>query len=870
MTLSAGHRLGRYEVRSRLGSGGMGDVYRALDTTLGRDVAVKVLPDGMAGDRQRLERFQLEAKAVAALSHPNILEIHDFGNDEGVRYAVTELLEGETLRERIPPTGMAWQRVVDLGAEIADALAAAHGSGVVHRDIKPENIFVTNTGRVKVLDFGLASVRELTTPEQPAGVQIDADTQVGSVVGTVGYLSPEQVDGAEIDGRSDIFALGCVLYEMTTSRRAFFKDTVAETLYATLREDPTLPSAMGAIIPAELERVIARCLEKDPKARFQSAADLAFALRAISGESAPGGGARPAARSPRRRAAAIATAVIAAGAVIAVILISWFRTTDTTPGAVLDPNRVVVLPFENRTGDAELDVVGLMAADWLTQRLPDEVGVDFISSSSAVAASQRTGSGPDSSLEIARDFGAGTLVTGSYYRRSNQLQIKAELVATSNGKLLNSVEPATGPVAEPMVAVESLRQQILGLLAARDSKIAKFEPPTFDAYRELMAGLEIWLKDPELGLVHFRKAAELDPDLVVARLLISHSLWALNRFDESTAVLDALDADRHLLGSFDRLCLDCVILRRQHRYEESLPLLREIVSLDPLNPIITVGLVDALVWTNRPREAVETVEGLGGLHRLDLPHFYRLPEALHMLGEHERELEVVRLALEKYPRYEGEISYGLWRNHIHALAALGRSDEVTSLIERSPAHMRPLRVFAALEATAELRAHGWTRDAREFVDRFLERHPPPPSEGPWMRWQRAVLLTMAGRDHDALPIFAELAEDLEAAPALPDEYSAIPIFVGSPGIVAARLDDRETAESVLRQLEEMAGPRWYGADHYMRACIEAELGHRAAAVEQLHEMMLAGFQFNQTLHRNPYLEPLRGYEPFEEFLRPKG
>ncbi len=861
VTLSAGDRLGRYEVRTQLGSGGMGDVYRALDTALDRDVAVKVLPDGVVGDSQRLERFQLEARAVAALSHPNILEIYDIGDQDGVQYAVTELLEGQTLRDGIPATGMAWQRVVEIGAAIADALAAAHGSGIVHRDIKPENVFVTTTGRVKVLDFGLARLHELKTPEAPTGVVLDADTQVGSVIGTVGYLSPEQVTGGEADGRSDIFALGCVLYEMVTGRSAFRRKTVAETLWATLREDPPRPSSVGALLPLDLERTIARCLEKAPEARFQSAADLAFALRAIASGSAPAVGIRSSKSFPRLTGfTVIAGLIVAAALLIGVILGPRMRVGARTAGPTLDPKLVVVLPFDNRTGDPDHDAIGLMAADWLTQDLPETVDLDMVAGSTAVAAAERIGSGPAGALDVARELGAGTLVTGAYYRQTDQLRIKAEITETATGGLLHAIGPVSGPISDPMAAVEPVRQRVLGGLAATDPRYAKFSPPTLDAYREMAAGLEIWLEKPGVGLEHFQRAAELDPDYVPALLQMSHALTVLRRFEEARSVLDELDQRRHLLASFDRLCLDCVLLRRDHRYDEALTPLREIVALDPLNPHISIGLAEALVWTNRPREAVATVECFGELDKANFTHLFPLCQGLHMLGEHERESEVAQESLRRFPSIKGYVRGGLLANAVVALAALGRSDEAAVVIERAFTESENLGVWLAWQATAELGAHGWPQEARQMAENTLERLPPSETQPPWTRWTLAVLMLVLDQPEEARALLAELVAEY------PDE-----LYIGGlAGATAAYVGDRMAAEEALIRIEDVAGPYSFGEDSYWRACIAAGLGDRELAMEQLNTALQQGQQFDLTFHRNPFLYPLHGYKPFEEFLRPKG
>ncbi len=286
MTLAAGFRLGPYEVLGPLGAGGMGEVYRALDTRLGREVAIKVLPERLAGSIEALARFEREAKAVAALSHPNILAIHDVGEDRGVRFVVSELLEGETLRQRLSRERLGWRKSVEIGICIVDGLAAAHGKGIVHRDLKPENLFLTTGGLVKILDFGLARSDSRTSSDQSSTPTEAAATEAGAVLGTVGYMSPEQVGAEPVDARSDVFSFGCVLYDMLAGRRTFRGASSGAVLAAILRDQPPELAVLEVTVPAPLERIVTRCLEKNRDERFQSARDLAFHLKEVSSGSA--------------------------------------------------------------------------------------------------------------------------------------------------------------------------------------------------------------------------------------------------------------------------------------------------------------------------------------------------------------------------------------------------------------------------------------------------------------------------------------------------------------------------------------------------------------------------------------------------------
>jgi serine/threonine protein kinase len=462
MALHAGNRLGRYEVLGPLGTGGMGEVYRARDTRLEREVAIKILPESVARDPDRLARFDREAKAVAALSHPNILALHDAGTEEGQSFAVMELLEGETLRARIAHGPLSVRRSVDTAIQIARGLAAAHAKGLVHRDLKPENIFLVADGQVKILDFGLAKTAA------PAGVS-DSDatatdavmTDPGTVLGTVGYMAPEQVRGHAVDARSDLFALGAVLYEMVTGQRAFRRDTGAETLTAILREDPPdLPAAQLAQAPA-LDRTIRHCLEKNPGERFQSARDVVFALEALGrqelGGSSPSGGMTPTDRRPAEAAASPnrkgRLGMLIGGAALVLLLAAaiggWALMHGGSTGRI---EKIGVLPIEDISGKDKEFVAAMH--DSLTNAL-SRLGQAGVESRSTMMRYQ---GGAKTTRDIAKELALDAVVEMTVFRAGDVMRINVQF---------------TDPVTSRSLWSNTYEQNMNDVLAAQGEVVGK-------------------------------------------------------------------------------------------------------------------------------------------------------------------------------------------------------------------------------------------------------------------------------------------------------------------------------------------------------------------------------------------------------------
>jgi serine/threonine protein kinase/Flp pilus assembly protein TadD len=404
MPLAPHTQLGPYLIINTVGAGGMGEVYRARDPRLDRDVAIKVLPESLASDAVALARFNREVKAVASLSHPNILTIYDIGTQGTIAYAVMELLEGCTLGRMLRSGPLGWSRALEIASAVAAGLAAAHAKGVVHRDLKPENLFITSDGGVKILDFGLARIQSANGHDSESGDQLA--TRPGMLLGTVAYMSPEQVRGQLADARSDIFAFGCLLYEMVLGRRPFARPTTAETMAAILNEAPTGLSQSGRHRPAELDRIILRCLNKDANLRWQSAKDISAALGTL-GRSAVSG----------------FVAYSADGETVAE------AQPLKPPSSAASPPSVAVLPFQNLSSDIENEYFSDGLAEELINALTKIAGLRVASRTSAFAFKGKH----DDVRRIGEKLSVRAVLEGSVRKAGNRLRISAQLVNVADG-----------------------------------------------------------------------------------------------------------------------------------------------------------------------------------------------------------------------------------------------------------------------------------------------------------------------------------------------------------------------------------------------------------------------------------------------------
>lgn len=647
MPLSQGTRLGRYVILSSLGAGGMGEVYRADDSLLNRQVAVKVLPEHLAENYDALKRFEKEARALAALSHSNILAIHDFVTEKEFSFVVTELLEGETLRSRIAKSPLPWQKAVEFATHIAEGLDAAHSKGVIHRDLKPENIFLTSKGGVKILDFGLARLKPVVAEAELTEVPtISRATESGIVMGTVPYMSPEQVRGQPANAQSDIFSFGCILYEMLAGKRPFSGSNAAETTAAILRDDPAKLTG----IPLELERIVQHCLEKDPQRRLHSAHDLAFALRDLL--TIPSNSVVTEQRLRRRSNAIWITAAV--GVLIALLALIGLRQKSIGPSPSEKIESLAVLPLKNLSGDPKQEYF----ADGMTEEL-----IAKLARISALRVISRTSvmgykSVQKKSLpQIAKELNVDAILEGSVLHSGNRVRITAQLIDASNDKHLwaESYERDFADILslQNEVASAVAREIQIKLTPHEQAHLANAPTVNPEAYQAYLRGLEYSLihsaeeseENARLAIQMLERAVELDPkfSLGYVELSMMHSVMVhmgyetgekhLKNAKQAVNQAFALQPDLpeghlalgwyHYLGHKDyplalkefnvaskdlpnnTLILSGIafVRRRQGEFQKSIEIMTRVVELDPRNVQIVRTLGGIYTLTRRYSEA---------------------------------------------------------------------------------------------------------------------------------------------------------------------------------------------------------------------------------------------------------------------------
>jgi TolB-like protein/cytochrome c-type biogenesis protein CcmH/NrfG len=823
-----GTKLGPYEIVEPLGHGGMGEVYRARDTRLRRQVAIKTISARVGIDPEARERFDREARAVAALSHPNILAIYDVGTHEGMPFLAVELLDGETLRSRIESSPLPLSTVLDYAAQIGRGLAAAHEHGVVHRDLKPDNVFVTHDGQVKLLDFGLATDPEPESDNDSTHFQ----TEQGTLLGTVGYMSPEQASGKPADARSDIFSFGCVLFELLSGRRAFKRDSRVETLNAILKEHPPDVTSLRSDTPVALDRVVRRCLEKSPASRFQSARDLVFALEtlAVSSDATP----VPAPGRLSRRAR-WTTAAVLGGVVVAGAGILWWALPRSqpppqaaaTPAQAAEPRRLLaVLPFENISRNGE----GYFAAgmtEEVTNHLSKLNGLRVVARATLAQFPNPRGQ----LSEMAAKLGIGSVVTGTVREADGRVRVNVELLDAQSGQLIWS-EQYDREGVDVFAAQSDIALRVGDALNAsvtldERARVGKRPTSSVTAYELYMRAQNLPRRGQEgiaarIELV--RKAVEIDPQFAEAYSSIAAFHYFQGAYGDLSALplgveaaRQAIRIDPQLGSAYRALGLN---LGQLGRFREALAAYRKGAELSPSNLAVLADLSHGAAMAGRFDEALEATRRVRELTR-DLGG-YHVGVALLLLDDDARTERFLLAALERHPTAH--------RNHVLVAFLDLRRGQTQAAIDRiRAATAKAPDNIELLIARAEILTFAAAADAPEVVRALFARAPD-------------------GMLHNApYPVKLLHAYHLHRS--------------GSTAEAGKIFDAVMTAN----RNSFLAGADW-PMGHLQMGAVHALRGETAAALDAVDRAYDAGWRDGRTLAIDPLFAPVRTEPRFTQVL----
>jgi tRNA A-37 threonylcarbamoyl transferase component Bud32/TolB-like protein len=853
---------GRYLLERELGQGGMATVYLARDLKHDRVVALKVLRPELSAILGP-ERFLREIRVTAGLQHPHILPLLDSGEAGGLLYYVMPYVEGESLRQRLERDGqLPLHDTLRISRAVASALQYAHEQGIIHRDIKPENILLYR-GEAMLADFGIALAAASAGRERL--------TETGLSLGTPAYMSPEQAMAEpRLDGRSDQHSLASVLYEMLAGEPPYTGPT-AQAIVAKRMVDP-IPSIrrIRAEVPASVDAAIRRALARAPADRFASVAEFGAALapEAIAAAGSDHGRSRG-----RRLRHAIAGAAVLAAIAIVGKLASRAPLVSPTPQS----RRVVVMPFDNHTGSPDLDGLGFMAADWISQQLAGSGLVEVVDTRTLFAA-LKTEPGARSRDALVRETQAGTLVVGAYYRDGDSLRLQAQIVDGVTGRLARAIDPVTAPAREPVAALDPLRERVTGALAILlDDRLqnwtaATSRPPNYEAYQEFLRGMENYGRDPKSDLGHFVRAAQLDSSYAQAVLWAGIVYADMGLLPEADSVFRLLEPQRERLAPYDQATLD--YFQSGWTRDDWDGAHRAAMRMEELAPMAghahwAVAL--SALSLNRPREALRAMRRIDperGWGRT-WPWIYLFHVNIqHQLGDYDAEAVAALKDRERNPSHRAAIVH-----QIRPLAATGRINEIEPLIREAidqpsdtldpwPHVNDPGEVMR--DAALELREHGHPDQAHRLFERAIawyRQQPPAFARSRVQRLGLAVVTYHAGLLEEA----ESLARPLDTGAA--DSTSVITLL----GVIAAGRGDTATAQAMDRRLaRDRVRYARSGSPPLGRARIAAASGDRARAVQVLRTSLARGHWYTWLdLHAVSEFESLRGYAPFDELVRPK-
>ena len=870
----------RYDVEREIGAGGMARVFLAVEQHPRRRVAIKVL-DPEISTRLMRERFIREVDLSSNLSHPHIVPLFSAGEVDGLFYYVMPYVEGESLRHRLlRERRLPLEAALHIARDVADALAFAHVQGIIHRDIKPENILLSGDHAI-VADFGIAraisAAGSLTL------------TQAGQTVGSPGYMSPEQAMAlGDLDARTDIYSLGCVLFEMLAGESPAASMTERRVHNWDLLEKSSAVRRAEAGVARAVKHAISRALAPLPDDRFPTVTEFATALGGPAHRTSVPTRGIFAGRRGLRIARMFAVALALLGVIGAARLLR-------SRGPRLNERRVAVAAIENHTGDPALDDVGHMAADWVTQGLAQTGLVDVVPSVSVMSSSRAPGGHASDHLDavgiraLGRETGAGTVVSGAYYRQADSIRFQVQISATSDGTVLQALDPVAGPMSQPLAAVEALRQRVMAALATRfDSRLsfwakAAGQPPSFAAYQEFIQGLDRMVQFDSRGAIgHFRRAAQEDTAFRLPLIFAAHEHMDLGEFSTADSIAHAVERAPGRLSSLDRHYLTWVLAETRGDRQQALETAREMAVIAP-NSETEWLVAQCALALNRPREMIAALTVLGpdrGLFRGWSVYWFYLTFAHHLVGDHGRELKEALEGRRRHPT-----DFAVLAAEVRALAALGRAADITARLVEAPS-LPPQPGWSpadiALLAALELTAHDHRADAPaagSWAVRWLESRPSREAESVAHRFRLALAYYVGGRLDDTRRLLEGLAS--EKALGVPDYSTTRWIaaitgdkpdrltFLGFLGVVVAREGKREEALRLEGTLQAMSPQYLYGRHTMWRARIRAVLGERDSAVALVQEAFAQGYPHGGVMHLYPSLWTLRDSPAFRELLTPK-
>ena len=709
MTLASGSRLGPYEVLALIGAGGMGEVYRARDGRLGREVAIKVLPETVSADPERLQRFEQEARSASALNHPNIVTIHDVGQTEGTSWIAMELVEGQSLRQLLAAGALSLPKTMAIGAQVAEGLGRAHAAGIVHRDLKPENVMVTSDGLVKILDFGLAKPMPGPADDQSQAPTAAPQTEAGIVLGTIGYMSPEQATGRPVDYRSDQFALGAMLYEMASGQRAFARPTAVETLSAILKDEPPPLAAVNPGAPEPFDWIVRRCLAKEPEDRYHSTRDLARDLAGLRDRRSGPAAAAPA--PPARKAKNgryLAIGLVLAGLVAVgafAVLGRW-----NAPGGV---HTLAVLPLQPISASAEDAALGLGIADTIIRGFSRTRALTV----RPLSAVQKYAKSNVDALAAARELRADAVLEGSLQRSGEKLRVSVNLLRAGDGRSMWT-ESFDVPASEVFAVEDAVSDAVVARLRlhldpSQRDRLKKRFTENAEAYDAFARGLaEGDQSGPGTGGEHnvraiaaFERAVALDPGYALAHARLAESyLWRDFFFEPGAGYLEKAKGEMAEAERLDPQLAETHLARSHLAWSHYLGFdletaIRELREARRLDPSVSHGELSILYAHMGLADAFrrEIARDLEQDPSSDLARTFHI-EGLVLLGEAQEALALAK----RYGKPDTAARLTM------SLLSLGRFDEARAsadaVLAQTPGHHNAVAVRELVAAASGERA----------------------------------------------------------------------------------------------------------------------------------------------------------------------